>query len=549
MNTQQINEVSMKVNQANLVKSLRFSFTNRSTVLGELMQNARRAKATHVSFNFCAETNVLQVIDDGCGIDSIETLLTVAESGWDAELIDRECCFGIGFLSALFACRHLSVTSKSGCIDVDTEAVLAFKPVTIVPVTAWDGLTILTLNGVDLESDAIVKTLRNLASGFPIPVFFNGEAMDRPVAIDSELDFLMTDIGAVYLHGLDKPIGAQYEFCLYLQGLPIYSSYHYSLQRYSERHFIHLDSARFHARLPDRDKLVNEAEVIKEIKAMLAQEIEKRLLCLKSEHPPEYFVRFYDMMRHWTLLSLLNDVPLVPVEALSEISDYPVCDTEIFDEFELRVPRAMTRQDIEARGVVTIDDDIREDGSARYMFAMKKDYWVYNGNLDSGHWLLPLVRDLNAEKVSIELINESHSAVFLGAWHWITVRFCEGYRITLGEDVVEIADDAFYLGHDHGEEAIVPKGDGSAQVLTQVSSYRNEWDEHQQSNYEQDCDAFIAFVVANTTSDPAQALKRLLPEFSGCPLLYGKSFSLILDEKGGVSSVASLLDHVGVLPA
>ena len=30
-------QVSMKVNQANLVKSLKFSFTNKTTVLGELM--------------------------------------------------------------------------------------------------------------------------------------------------------------------------------------------------------------------------------------------------------------------------------------------------------------------------------------------------------------------------------------------------------------------------------------------------------------------------------------------------------------------------------
>jgi hypothetical protein len=37
MNTIQTNEVAMKVNQANLVKSLRFSFTNQTTTLGEMM--------------------------------------------------------------------------------------------------------------------------------------------------------------------------------------------------------------------------------------------------------------------------------------------------------------------------------------------------------------------------------------------------------------------------------------------------------------------------------------------------------------------------------
>ncbi|MDT4291595.1 ATP-binding protein [Methylomonas sp. MO1] len=138
----QTNEVAMKVNQANLVKSLRFSFTNKTTVLGELIQNARRAHAAMVVINYCSETKTLQVLDDGCGIDSIATLLTVAESGWDADVVAHDHPFGIGFLSALFACRKISVISKSGSIDVETDHILAFKPVTITPVQDWNGITL-----------------------------------------------------------------------------------------------------------------------------------------------------------------------------------------------------------------------------------------------------------------------------------------------------------------------------------------------------------------------------------------------------------------------
>ena len=96
MKTTPMNEVAMKVNQANLVKSLRFSFTNQTTVLSELLQNSRRAQATQVTVNFCHESKVLQVMDDGDGIASIETLLTVAESGWDADLIAQEHPYGMG---------------------------------------------------------------------------------------------------------------------------------------------------------------------------------------------------------------------------------------------------------------------------------------------------------------------------------------------------------------------------------------------------------------------------------------------------------------------
>lgn len=151
-----------------------------------------------------------------------------------------------------------------------------------------------TLHNIDLELDNILAALRRYARGFPIPVIFNGEYLDRAAALDSGLEFVTSDMGAVYLHGLEEPMGAQYEFDLFLQGLPIYSSYPYA----STRHVIHLDSARFHARLPDRDKLLNEEEVIQQVKAMLAVEIEKRLLSLKDNRAPEEFVRFYDMMRH-----------------------------------------------------------------------------------------------------------------------------------------------------------------------------------------------------------------------------------------------------------
>ena len=545
MNTIQTNEVAMKVNQANLVKSLRFSFTNQTTTLGEMMQNSRRAQATQVMFNFCPEAKTLQVIDDGCGIDSIETLLTVAESGWDAELIAQEHAYGLGFLSALFACRHISIISKSVSIAVDTDDVLAFKPVTIMPVLDWNGMTVITLHDVNLQSASIETALNRFARGFPIPVIFNGVNLDRSSAMDSGLEFVSTEIGAVYLYGLQEPIGAQYEFDLYLQGLPIYSSHSYS----SKRHIIHLDSAKFHARLPDRDKLIDEKDVVKQVNAMLAAEIEKRLLLIKAEKTPEEFVAFFEMMRHWHLLKLLNDVPVVPPAALREITCYPVCDTEIFDEFEQRPEKAMTRAEIEVRGVVSIDDDINIDGAGRYLFAREKDYLIYYGQLNNEHWINSLVRHLNDEELTIECVNETHMAQFQGNWLWFNVRFCDSYLIKLGNDSIEVSDDALYLGQDHGEEAIVPKGDGSAQVLTQISSFRNEFDDFQETSYEADCDAFVSFVVANTAKDPAHALKRLLPNFCGCPSLFGHSFFLTLDENGKVESVSVLSTDAAAYPA
>jgi hypothetical protein len=343
------------------------------------------------------------------------------------------------------------------------------------------------------------------------------------------------------LSGIDRPDGVHNEFEVYLQGLPVYSSYSYCQHRFStrHRHVIHLDSARFYARLPDRDKLIDEMDVIARIKTILTAELERHFKGLKAKLPAEDFVLFYEMLRHWRLLALLNDVPVVPREALLTINDYPVCDTEVYSDFVSMPDKSMTRAEIEAGEVVSIGDDIATDGAARNLFAWKRNSLVYNGGLDSGHWIHALVRHLKDEPLSIELVDETHAAQFQGDWVWVGVRFCKAYRIRIGDDCVEISDDACYLGSENEETVIVPRGDASGYALKQISTYRNEHDDFQESAHEADMAAFASFVVANTASDPADAMQRLLPGFAGCPALYGKSFVVSINAEGGVVSVAA----------
>ena len=528
-------DVVMKVNQANLVNRLKFSFTNKTTVLGELLQNARRAGATMITFQFAPETKILQVTDDGCGIDSIAALLTVAESGWNAELVASEHPFGLGFLSALYACRHLTVVSKSGRISVNTDEVLSFKPVPVSTVAAWDGKTVLTLVGVDLELEQIESELKRLSTGFSIPVVLNGIEQFRQDAVNSGLHFVDSELGDIYLAGIDNPMGSCYNFNVYLQGLPVYRS---SLHPYGGHHILHLDASRFHARLPDRDKLIDETETVKSIRGILKREIEKRLIAVKAVMPALAFVDYFDMLRYWGLLRLLNDVPVVPRNVLRFYDSYPTCDSDVYGPDQSTPKQSLTRAEIEAREVVTFNDDcMTEEGAARQLFAWHRDYLIYTGGLDAGHWLHALIRNLDEDVLAIELVNETYTAYFQGEWVWVSAQFCESYRIRIGNDEVEITEHACYRGSDYGEEVIVPKGDASGHVLKQVSCYRSERDEFQESTHETDVAAFTAFVVANTANDPADALKRLLPGFSGCPSLFGQSFVINLDQTGHVASV------------
>lgn len=531
-----MNEITMKVHQANLVKGLKYSFTTRTTVLGELMQNARRAGASHVVFEYAQETKILTVTDDGCGIDSIETLLTVAESGWDTDVVAQEHPFGIGFLSAIFACRHLKVVSKSGQISVDTEEVLAFKPVTIEPVSDWDGHTVITLVDFAVDARELEKVLANLAKGFPITVIFNGESVLRPHALDSDLDFIDTPVGKIHLHGLDNPSYPSTGFEVYLQGLPIYQS---SYCRRNE-HIVHLDSSKFFARLPDRDKLVDENVIVALIKSELQSAIKAWLCSAKDRLTPEAFVAYFATLREWGLLALLNDVEVLPIEALQRIITYPVCDTDIYGSYQERPKTPLTRAEVQNRTVEIIQfyDEIQSEGAVRNMFAWMRGSYVYQGNLDEGHWLHPYVRDLDSEALEIECINETAYLVFNGTWVSVGVQFCDSYRIKLGDDVVEITNHACYLGYEGADHVVMPMAGLSSDVIEQVSTFRTEHDQYQESVHDEDCDKFFSFLVANTANNPADALKQLLGSFKGCPALFGKSFLVNLDASGDVASVA-----------
>lgn len=503
------------------------------------MQNARRAGATSVNFEFAPETKILRVTDNGCGIDSIETLLTVAESGWDADVVAQEHPFGIGFLSALFACHHMTVVSKSGRISVNTDDVLSFKPVNITPVPEWDNITSITMVGVDLELGRIEHELKRLVSAFPIPVLFNGTELDRPHAIDSGLEFVNTKVGLVSLAGFDKPTLNNYAYVMYLQGLPIYKSCIYASYGSAGYHVIHLDSSKFFGRLPDRNELVDKDDVVNLVKAALKGEIEKRLLDMKSSMSSEAFVAYYDMISDWSLLPILNDVPVIPVQALTEYSSYPNCSEESFGKFETR-PVKPVHQDEVMTGQIqlaTFDEYIQDEGSALSMYVFRNGFYVYpagSKNLDEGHWLHNHLRDLNKEPVRIELINKTHEAYFDGQWISLDAVFCQSYRIWVSDDSVEIGDDSMF----DGSKAIVPEKDTSGSVVTQASSFRDEYD-FQQSAYDQDEYDFSQFVIANISSDPTHALKQLLPSFGACPSVFGKSFVITLDENGRVASVTS----------
>ncbi len=103
-------KVQVRVNERGALRNGRFAFTNKLTpftnkltLVSELLQNARRAGATQVTIVHDATARRLTVIDNGCGIEDFQRLLTFNESGWDEDTIRTEHAFGLGFSKCLYA--------------------------------------------------------------------------------------------------------------------------------------------------------------------------------------------------------------------------------------------------------------------------------------------------------------------------------------------------------------------------------------------------------------------------------------------------------------
>ncbi len=74
-------QVQVRINEEGALRNQRYAFTYKFTLVSELMQNARRAGAQRIEISYDEVRKILRVVDDGCGIEDFQKLLTFNESG------------------------------------------------------------------------------------------------------------------------------------------------------------------------------------------------------------------------------------------------------------------------------------------------------------------------------------------------------------------------------------------------------------------------------------------------------------------------------------
>lgn len=520
-------KIQVRINEEGALRNQRHAFSNRFTLVSELLQNARRAGAALIEIHHDAAAQMLRVHDDGRGIHDFQKLLSLHESGWDAETRAEEQPFGVGFSKCLYAASRCIVTSGHRRVDIDTEAALAKAMIDVEQVAEAVHGTRVELHGVDLPE--LAQHVETLCLGFPVPVWFNGQPLSRRFAVES-LATMPSPMGEVHLVGTRSGEHTR-ETMVFLQGFCVLKPTWCS---YDKVNVAHLDSRQFMARLPDRDKLIDEDQQRKRIDAELTACWRQTLEVAKGQLPPEQFVEtYYAAMRAWGHLDLMNDLDALPAALFDQVVGYPIQDDSGQREYVETVASAPSRAEIESGAVtLVVLDWVNDENAPRWMLARARGHLVFDWvGLHGDHWARQHVVYLEDDSMQVEAIDEVARTELEGRWVMPTVILCEAVRVRIGDQVAEI-DDA---GVCHDGVVYVPAGENSGEPVRQLSSFTDEHDQFLDGDMDTDREALADLIRHLRSADPVDTLDSLLRELrlGKYPLLHGRTFQITV----GVGSV------------
>lgn len=513
-------QIQIRINEEGVLRNQRYAFTDRFTLVTELLQNTRRAGAMSIDVHYDASTQVLVVQDDGCGLDDFQKLLSFHESGWDAATHVEEHPFGVGFSKCLYATTRCIVASRHRRVDIDTAAALVKASFEVEHSAEAVAGTRIELHGVDLPD--LGHRIETLCLGFPVEVVFNGTPLARPLAA-ANLAMMSSPMGEVYLIGT-RDGKHSHATMVFLQGFCVRKPAYYPIDQVN---VVHLDSRQFMARLPDRDKLIDEDVQGKRIEAELKTCWRRMLEIAKAQLAAGDFVEtYYPVMRTWGHLDLLNDLDVLPTALCDAIVDYPIQDDSASRDYVKHVAVAPTRDAIE-RGDVTLVylDWLGDDNAAHWMLARAKGYLIFDWlGLHLEHWALRHVRMLENKPAQVEAVSEQVRVQMEGRWVWPTLILCEAVLIRIEGDVVEITD----AGVCHKDVLYIPAGETSGEAVRQASSFIDENDQFLESDLHADREVLADLIRRLRSVDPVQTLDSLLRELGlgKYPLLHGKAFQV-----------------------
>lgn len=520
--------VSIEINESKLMQNLGYAFSNSTTVLSETMQNSRRSGATEIRFYFRkGENNLLTIIDNGCGIADMQKLLALADSGWSDEIVKNDRPFGMGWFSTIYASTRVRVSSMGSEIDFYSEDVLAFAHIDVKSINHGFVGTIMELHGFKL-GDGILdvfplleKALMKYASGFPIRVYLNDKELDRPDALDSGRVFHhYHPIGYMNISGMPgvSERKTSTSMLAYLQGLPVFSSGHRTFLE--KPNIVHLNSDIFDARLPDRDKLIDEEENKDIIYRRIRNEWRDYFSTLIfAGRGNELITKWFVTLEEFKLVDLINHVDAIPPCALTVVRDYPLYNIHYDNDDNLSNRDPLITREMVESGEVTLVKHLymTPETSPHWMVMYQRDdyYFIKYHALPDDHWALTHALDWSQVEPEITPQGNVEEKSFYGDWYDGHCFFCDSYRLTIGNISMDIDSVALGFGHEW-EDAVfyVPLKDRGGEVVNHCSSFVGEDESIDDRGREREEELFSLFVRFHRESTPADVIQSLISDAS-----------------------------------
>ena len=177
--------ITADVDSQRLLTNAAYFFSGTPTsIIDELIQNARRAGAAHVWWTLTdttAEGNTtpawcqVTIHDDGRGIDDPRKLVTLAATGWSDKTIASERPAGFGLWS--LAATGASVTSNDWSVDLTPAVFAGTAAATVQPHDPHVGTTI-TFR-LDTHIQTVENAIRASSRFAPLDTYINGNAVER----------------------------------------------------------------------------------------------------------------------------------------------------------------------------------------------------------------------------------------------------------------------------------------------------------------------------------------------------------------------------------
>lgn len=393
--------VRASVNEKAFFASLKHIFGSSFSVLRELMQNARRAGASRVAFDFDPQAKSLTITDDGHGIKDFSTLIDLCTSGWDDAVVAKDNPFGMGFFSLFSSCETVTVRSQGKRLTMAQDDIANKRHLPVVsddlPV---DNGTVIHMAGLVAKllessygSTLIEQHLAANAAGFAIEVAYNGKVLPRPYAMD-QLSAAVTPQGAIHvigIHGagtkLHRAIDGNTKF--FLQGLPIEDG-----RRFETQFIVHLDGQLFKPVMPDRLRLHDAKEHLQQLYAACDDVVREHLAQEKTNLAPKEFLgKYWNACKEFKVAHLLNDIPFVPVDIFEIVNEVSMNRDDLWTTPQPYRGEAFYPREAFASGEFKIwtdvPDDVQDDVHAIGFLSVMAHGGVlgFSDGLHESHWL------------------------------------------------------------------------------------------------------------------------------------------------------------------